>query len=191
MSCLRGGRLRHFLWPFGHPFWLVRRLRQGGLYSEARDGLWAFAASLRIPYYFRLGLVGFVGTLAWLAIPARLIAAVGVAPLLAPIGMLLLAIVVPFLPFLQVRYALEGHLSALVFATGHPGPIPLCTVGICLFAVRAVARLDSALPSENRDDSPRSGLAAQSGLRHFPGAGAALDRLGLCAIRPAHAAAEM
>ena len=27
VSCLRGGRLRHFLWPFGHPFWLVRRLR--------------------------------------------------------------------------------------------------------------------------------------------------------------------
>ena len=54
-----------------------------------------------------------MGTLAWLAIPGGLIAAVGVAPLLAPIGMLLLAIVVPFLPFLQVRYALEGRVSAL------------------------------------------------------------------------------
>jgi hypothetical protein len=113
VSCLRGGRLRRFLWPFGHPFWLMRRLRQGGLYSEARDGLWEFAASLRIPYFFRLGLIGFVGTLVWLAIPGALIAAVGVAPLLAPIGMLLLAIVVPFLPFLQVRYALEGNISAL------------------------------------------------------------------------------
>jgi hypothetical protein len=113
ISCLRGGRIRHFLWPFGHPFWLVRRMRKGGLYSEARDGLWDFAASLRAPYCFRLGLIGFAGTLAWLMIPGLLIAAVGVAPLLAPIGMLLLAIVVPFLPFLQVRYALEGHISAL------------------------------------------------------------------------------
>jgi hypothetical protein len=26
----RGGRLRHFLWPFGHPFWLYRRIREGG-----------------------------------------------------------------------------------------------------------------------------------------------------------------
>ena len=113
VSCLRGGRIRYFLWPFGHPFWLWRRLRRGGLYTEARDGLWAFAASLRLPYYFRLGLVGFLGTLAWLAIPGGLIALTGVAPLLAPFGMLLLAIVVPFLPFLQVRYALEGKLSAL------------------------------------------------------------------------------
>ncbi len=113
VSCLRGGRIRHFLWPFGHPFWLVRRLRQGGVYSEARDRLWEFAASLRLPYFFRLGLVGFLGTLVWLAIPGAMIAAVGVAPLLAPIGMLLLAIVVPFLPFLQVRYAVEGHIKAL------------------------------------------------------------------------------
>jgi hypothetical protein len=105
--------MRYFLWPFGHPFWLVRRMRRGGLYSEARDGLWGFASSLRIPYYFRLGLVGFVGTLAWLAIPGLLIAATGAAPVLAPIGMLILAVVVPFLPFLQVRYAMEGKISAL------------------------------------------------------------------------------
>jgi hypothetical protein len=113
VACLRGGRIRYFVWPFGHPFWLWRRLRTGGLYTEARDRLWAFAASLRLPYYFRLGLVGFVGTLAWLAIPGGLMALPGVAPLLAAIGVLLLAIVVPFLPFLQVRYALEGKTSAL------------------------------------------------------------------------------
>jgi len=113
ISCLRGGRLRYFLWPLGNPFWLMRRLRQGGLYTEARDSLWSFVVNLRIPYYFRLGLVGFLGTLAWLAVPSLLIAATGVAPLLAPVGMLLLAVVVPFLPFLQVRYAVEGDFRAL------------------------------------------------------------------------------
>jgi hypothetical protein len=113
VSCARGGRLRHFLWPLGHPFWLVRRLRQGGLYRAARDGLWEFVADLYIPYFFRLGLVGFLGTLAWLAVPALLIAATGRAPLLGVLGVLLLAVVVPFLPFLQVRYAVEGHASAL------------------------------------------------------------------------------
>jgi len=113
VSCARGGRLRHFLSPFVHPFWLVRRLRQGGLYTEARDGLWEFVAGLRLPYYFRLGLVGFLGTLAWLAVPAILIAATGKFPLLGLLGALLLAVIVPFLPFLQVRYAVEGRVSAL------------------------------------------------------------------------------
>jgi hypothetical protein len=112
-SCARGGRLRYFLWPVGHPFWLVRRLRAGGLYSETRDALWAFVAALRIPYYFRLGLVGFVGTLAWLAVPAILIGATGKYPILGAIGALSLAVIVPFLPFLQVRYAVEGRIGAL------------------------------------------------------------------------------
>ena len=113
ISCGRGGRLRDFLRPWGHPFWLVRRLRAGGLYTEARDGLWAFVASLRVPYYFRLGLVGFVGTLAWLVVPAILIGATQRFPVLGALGAILLAVIVPFLPFLQVRYAVEGRLSAL------------------------------------------------------------------------------
>ncbi len=49
VSCARGGRLRDFLRPIGHPLWLVRRLRAGGLYAESRDGLWAFVVALRYP----------------------------------------------------------------------------------------------------------------------------------------------
>jgi hypothetical protein len=113
ISCARGGRLRDFLWPWGHPFWLVRRLREGGLYSETRDGLWASVAALRVPFYFRLGLVGFVGTLAWLVVPAILIGATQRFPVLGLFGAILLAVIVPFLPFLQVRYAVEGRVSAL------------------------------------------------------------------------------
>jgi hypothetical protein len=112
-SCARGGRFRHFVWPFGHPFWLYRQLRNGVLYREARDSLWAFVAGLRMPYYFRLGLVGFLGTLAWLIVPAILIGATQKFPLLGLLGALLLAFIVPFLPFLQVRYAVEGQVSAL------------------------------------------------------------------------------
>ncbi len=112
-ACARGGRLRHFLWPLGHPFWMIRRLREGGLYTTSRDAFWASVAALRLPYYFRLGLVGFLGTLAWLVVPAILISAGGRVPPLGMLVRLLLAFVVPFLPFLQIRYALEGRPSAL------------------------------------------------------------------------------
>jgi hypothetical protein len=113
VACARGGRLRHFVWLFGHPFWLMRKLRAGGWYTEMRDGLWAFLAALRMPYYFRLGFVGFLGTLAWLVVPAILIAAGRRVPPLGILGAVILAFIVPFLPFLQVRYALEGRASAL------------------------------------------------------------------------------
>jgi hypothetical protein len=112
LACMRGGRLRHFLIPFGNPFWLRRRLRQGGLYTEARDGLWNFLVSLHLPRYFRFGLIGFIGTLSWLIVPAVLISSGGKFPPLGVIGVILLAVIVPFLPFLQVRYAVEGHISA-------------------------------------------------------------------------------
>ena len=111
MACMRGARLRHFLIPFGNPFWLRRRLRDGSLYSEARDGLCDFLASLRLPRYFRIGLIGFIGTLSWLIVPAVLISSGGKFPLLGIIGVILLAVIVPFLPFLQVRYAVEGRIS--------------------------------------------------------------------------------
>jgi hypothetical protein len=112
-ACARGGRLRHFLWPFGHPLWTIRRLREGGLYAESRDAFWSSLAALRLPYYFRLGLVGCLGTLAWLIVPAVLISAGGRVPPLGFLGALLLAMVVPFLPFLQIHYALEGRPAAL------------------------------------------------------------------------------
>jgi hypothetical protein len=113
VAIARGGRLRHFLWPPGHPFWLIRRLRQGAIYAGCRDAVWSYVASLRLPHFFRLGIVGFLGTLAWLAVPALLLAAGGWRPVLGVLGAILLAIVVSFLPFLQVHYAVEGRLSAL------------------------------------------------------------------------------
>ncbi len=110
---LRGGRLRHFLWPFGGPSWWRRRLRDGGLYATSRDGFWKFIAEFRPAYYFRLGLVGFLGTMAWIVPPSALIAATTRFPILAPLGMLALACVAPVVPFVQTAYAAEGRASAL------------------------------------------------------------------------------
>jgi hypothetical protein len=113
IACARGGRLRYFLWPIGHPYWLFRRLREGRFYAESRDTVWSYIVQLRLPHYFRLGLIGFLGTLAWLAVPAILIASGGRQPLLGILGALVLAIIVPPLPFLQVHFAVEGRIRSL------------------------------------------------------------------------------
>lgn len=113
IACLRGGRLRHFVWPFGNLLWIARRMREGGLYTDSRDRFWVFATSLGLPRYFRLGFVCFVGTLVWIVPPAALIAAGGRSPIFGVIGVLLLAVIAPSLPFLQIRYAVEGKIRAL------------------------------------------------------------------------------
>src|SRR5262249_28393978 len=85
-ACARGGWPPHFLSSSLHPFWSIRRVRRGALYPEVRAALWIFVAALRLPYFFRLGLVGFLGTLAWLVVPALLIAATAKAPLAGVAG---------------------------------------------------------------------------------------------------------
>ena len=113
VACARGGRLRDFLWPPADPGWLVRRLRRGRLYGDARDAVWEFVAALRLPAYFRLGLLGFAGTLAWLLLPVTVMALGRRVPVLSLLGGLLLAAVASLLPFLQAQFAAEGRFTAL------------------------------------------------------------------------------
>jgi hypothetical protein len=110
-ACLRGGRLRSFFWP--RPIQFVRQLREPGAYARARDAVWTFVVGLRLPYYFSLGLRGFIGGLVWLVVPITLLAAGARVPLLGFVGGLLLAIVVVYLPFAQVRFAAENRLRAM------------------------------------------------------------------------------
>jgi hypothetical protein len=110
-ACMRGGKLRYFAWPF-NIVWLVRRIWRGGYFAEARDAVWDTAVSLRLPYYFLLGFRGFVAALAWLFVPITLLAAGHAAPPLGFLGALLLWIVLLWLPFLQMRVAETGRLSA-------------------------------------------------------------------------------
>jgi hypothetical protein len=112
-ACARGGRVRRFLWPIGNLIWLVRRLGRPGFYAQARDGLWNGLASLRLPHYFKIGFVGYLGALAWLLVPGILISMGGTVPVVGTLGALLLAAIVPFLPFLQVGYAVENRVGAL------------------------------------------------------------------------------
>ncbi|MGE0537402.1 MAG: DUF4013 domain-containing protein [Pirellulales bacterium] len=112
-ACFRGGRLRHFLLPSLNLRRLGRRLRRGGLYVSARDGVWNFIVGLRLPYLFWLGTRGFFGGLIWLLIPVMLIAGGRQATLVGWIGALLLMIVVCHLPFLQARLATENRWRAI------------------------------------------------------------------------------
>lgn len=113
-ACSRGGRLHHFLWPFTTPFWLIKRLWRGGYYAEARDAVWDFVIALRLPYYFWLGLRGFVGAMLWLAPPITLLALGRIAPIVGVLGALVLGIVLLYIPFLQMHFAAENRFSAIL-----------------------------------------------------------------------------
>jgi hypothetical protein len=93
----------------------------GGYYAEARDAVWDLVMSLRLPYYFWLGFRGFVGAMAWLIVPVSLIALGRVnapfAPLIGFFGAFLLALVLIYLPILQMRLAQTNRLRA-VFELG-------------------------------------------------------------------------
>ena len=110
-AVLRGGRFRDFLRPLNVP-WLVVRAFRGGLYTEARDRLWNTVVALRFPYYFWLGVRGFFGAFLWLAIPLLLLGQGHRAPAVGIIGGLMLAAVVLYVPFLQVRFARDNRLRA-------------------------------------------------------------------------------
>lgn len=112
-ACARGGRLRYFAWPF-NVFWLGRRLFRGGYYAEARDAVWDVWLALRLPYYFSLGFRGFLGALAWLIGPVTFLAlghAPDVGPLFGFAGALWLALVLLYLPFVQLRLAEHNRLA--------------------------------------------------------------------------------
>lgn len=110
-ALLRGGRFRYFLSPL-NVVWLVRRMLKGNFYQDARDGVWDTVIGLRLPYYFWLGVRGFVGGFLWLAFPLLLLGqghkVVGVGLL----GAALLMLVVLYVPFLQTRFSRDNRFRA-------------------------------------------------------------------------------
>jgi len=60
-------------WP---PIQLWSALLEGRLLRESTDAIWTLYHRLRIASYFWLGFRGFIGALAWLAVPALLLVAV-------------------------------------------------------------------------------------------------------------------
>jgi hypothetical protein len=115
LACARGGRLIHFFWPFNF-IAVLRQVRRGGFYHRSRDAFWDTLKSLRLPYYFGLGIRGFVAAFLWLVVPVSMLA-LGrlnrpLTDLIAFLGALLLAWVLMYLPFLQLRLAQTQRFRA-------------------------------------------------------------------------------
>ncbi|MDA1179197.1 MAG: hypothetical protein O2931_10420 [Planctomycetota bacterium] len=115
-ACYRGGRLRDFMWPA--PFFLWHELRSGKIISRASDRFWSRVSDWRIQARFRLGLLGFLGGLFWLAPAVTLLVIAaqasdvgGVA--LWILGALFMAWAIRLVPLLQTQFALTGEWRAL------------------------------------------------------------------------------
>ena len=115
-AIFRGGKLRHFAWPA--PLRLWRRIREGNMYDEASHKLLEFVQSLRLQHYFWLGLKGFIGATIWLFVPITMLAAATAfdnpeaGGFVAFLGGILLAIVLVYLPFLQMRLPLTNEFRS-------------------------------------------------------------------------------
>lgn len=113
-ACWRGGRIRNFLWPA--PLWLIRQLRSGTLWSRSRDHVLTTIERLHVPQLFWLGVRGFFVAAVWLVVPISIIVSgtrfnAEPAVLISLLGILLLALVLLYLPFLQLNFARSGKLS--------------------------------------------------------------------------------
>ena len=114
MALALGGKFRHFLSPL-NIVWLALRIAEGGHYGRARDAVWDTVAGLRLPYYFWLGLRGFAVGLSWIVLPVSMIA-LGridhpVAKVVGFLGGATLIVMLPYVPFLQMRMAERNRFA--------------------------------------------------------------------------------
>lgn len=115
-ACVRGGKIRHFLWP--QPLGFMRWLRTPEKFGNLQRIVTDYIVGLRLPFYFWLGLRGFVGALTWLIVPVGILLIatrlpVGASVLLSLLGGMLLMLVAIHLPFLQARFAQTDRFNAL------------------------------------------------------------------------------
>ena len=111
----RGGKFRHFLWPA--PRKLIWRIRKGKMFAESRDRFFEWFQSLRVTEFLKTGFHGFVVAFAWLFVPVTLMFGstrlpTNIGGVVSVISGLLVALVLLYLPFLQVNCARDGQLTS-------------------------------------------------------------------------------
>lgn len=92
--------------------------RRGKMFAESRDAVWNYVVGLGLPHYWWLGLRGFLGGLAWLAVPTLMLMAGtsgrgGASILVGYLGAIALGYVLLYLPILQTRFAQENRFRAI------------------------------------------------------------------------------
>ncbi len=106
------------------PAIFLQRMRQPRLLSGMVQQTWQFVVGLRLPHYFRLGLLGFVGTFLWLILPTLLLAGAtlnrdsSVSTLYGVLGVLLAIPIFSLLPILQTQFATTGHFRSFLEIRG-------------------------------------------------------------------------
>jgi hypothetical protein len=100
------------------PAILLAGIRRGRMFAEARDAVWDFVVSLRLPQLFWLGLRGFAGALVWLLAPSLMLMAGtsgrgSVTVVVGFLGAIAMTFVLLHLPFLQTRFAAQNRLRAM------------------------------------------------------------------------------
>lgn len=116
-ACLRGGKIRHFLWP--QPVRFMRWLRSPGKFDNLQRIATEYVVALRLPFYFWLGLRGFAGAFVWLITPVSVLLLAtklpqGVSIVVSLLGGILLLLVAIHLPFLQARFAQTDRFRAIL-----------------------------------------------------------------------------
>jgi hypothetical protein len=108
----QGGQLVHFFRPLRASRRLVSQIRAGGFAASSWQRLRTFVAAFGAPKIFSLGLRGYLGAGLWLAIPTTIIALTRGGPLLL-IGMGMLVVVLVYVPFTQIHFAVHDKLPRI------------------------------------------------------------------------------
>lgn len=108
-----------FLRPIRNLRRVWRAARAGTLWQDATGAMQRLLTVLTPGATFRLGLCGFLGGLAWVAVPTVLFAAARfsdrpAARLVSVIGGILLALSLMWVPFIQARYAATGRFAVFL-----------------------------------------------------------------------------
>ncbi len=120
-AAMRGGQLRHFVWPA--PMKFLRQIGLPSTWGRASDELYELVGGLQFARLWWLGARAAVGALIWIAVPVSMMI-IGqraedfqLAPLIGLIGAAAMTILLLYLPFLQIQMAVDNRLASLFAIT--------------------------------------------------------------------------